>query len=356
MKRLFVILAVIVLMFSVVSCSTPATEAPTPADTPAEPAAEETTEPVAEDLSGTTVKVLLAYGGADKSFEAFTEATGIKVEFIEISTGKALAQMQAANGVSDADVWFGGGIDSYLSAKDLDYLMAYPSTEAEGIAPEYKDADGYWTTLALVPAGFLVNTEVLEGKGLEIPTTWEDLADPMYKGEIIMASPGISGTQYAIVNGLIQALGEEAGWDLWQRIDANIDQYAQGGGEPAPKTVAGEFGIGVLAITGGTFALEDEGPVQVVVPEDFIPWTPAPIGIFNDAKNVAGAKAMIDYYLSLEGQEKLLEADARIMSRSEIAIPEVMKEIDPAKLIKQDVLLFGTQREELLQRWDDMIK
>ena len=41
---------------------------------------------------------MLAYGGAEKSFDAFTEKTGIKVEYVEISTGKALAQMQAENG------------------------------------------------------------------------------------------------------------------------------------------------------------------------------------------------------------------------------------------------------------------
>lgn len=57
----------------------------------------------------------------------------------------------------------------------------------------YRDKDGYWTGLALVPAGFLVNNDVLKEKGLEAPKTWEDLADPKYKDEIIMASPAISG-------------------------------------------------------------------------------------------------------------------------------------------------------------------
>lgn len=363
-KRLSLLLVFMLVITTLMSCAAPAETPADPAEEPAQETeeaeeAEETETPAEEPadngLTGTTVKVLLAYGGAEKSFEQFTKDTGIEVEYIEISTGQALAQIQAADGVSAADVWFGGGVDSYISAAELGYLEAYVSPEAETIKGEYKDADGYWTGLALVPAGFLVNTDVLAEKGLEAPQTWEDLADPAYKDEIIMASPAISGTQYAIVNGLIQALGEEKGWDLWQRIDANISAYAQGGGEPMPKTNAGEYAIGVLATVGSAYQAMEEAPVEVINPTDFIPWTPAPIGIFADAENKEGAKVMVDYFLSKEGQERLMEADARIMTREDVAVPEVMKTLDTSKLIEQDVRLFGSQREDILARWAELI-
>ena len=197
----------------------------TKAETEASSEAETTkaeTEAAEKPYEGTTLNVMLAYGGAEAAFDAFTEKTGIKVEYVEISTGKALAQLQAENGNTTADIWFGGGVDSYISATDLGYLEQYVSPEAEAINPAYSDADGYWTGLALVPAGFLVNNDVLAEKNLEAPKTWEDLADPKYKGEIIMASPAISGTQYAILNGTIQAYGEEKGWEVWKGINENV--------------------------------------------------------------------------------------------------------------------------------------
>ncbi len=301
---------------------------------------------------GTTLSVMLAYGGAEATFDAFTEKTGIKVEYVEISTGEALAQLQAANGSTTADVWFGGGVDSYIAAAELGYLEQYVSPEAEAINPTYRDKDGYWTGLALVPAGFLVNNDVLEEKGLDIPKTWEDLADPQYKNEIIMASPAISGTQYAILNGTLQAWGEEKGWDIWSRINDNVDFYAKGGGEPGPKTCAGEYGIAILAMTGSTFALEEEYPVTAVYPEDMIPWTPAPIGIFKDSENKEAAKIFVDYMLSKEGQEALREADARIMAREDVEVPSAIGNVDTSKLIQQDVTLFGSQREAILEKWD----
>ena len=330
----------------------------TKAETEASSEAETTkaeTEAAEKPYEGTTLNVMLAYGGAEAAFDAFTEKTGIKVEYVEISTGKALAQLHAENGNTTADIWFGGGVDSYISATDLGYLEQYVSPEAEAINPAYSDADGYWTGLALVPAGFLVNNDVLAEKNLEAPKTWEDLADPKYKGEIIMASPAISGTQYAILNGTIQAYGEEKGWEVWKGINENVDFYAQGGGEPGPKCAAGEFGIAVLAMTGGTFAMEAEYPVTAVYPEDMIPWTPAPIAIFKNSQNKDAAKVFVDYFLSKEGQEALREADARIMARGDVAIPEAIGTVDTEKLIDQDVLLFGSQREALLEKWAAMV-
>ncbi|MFQ8696192.1 MAG: ABC transporter substrate-binding protein [Alitiscatomonas sp.] len=330
----------------------------TKAETEASSEAETTkaeTEAAEKPYEGTTLNVMLAYGGAEAAFDAFTEKTGIKVEYVEISTGKALAQLQAENGNTTADIWFGGGVDSYISATDLGYLEQYVSPEAEAINPAYSDADGYWTGLALVPAGFLVNNDVLAEKNLEAPKTWEDLADPKYKGEIIMASPAISGPQYAILNGTIQAYGEEKGWEVWKGINENVDFYAQGGGEPGPKCAAGEFGIAVLAMTGGTFAMEAEYPVTAVYPEDMIPWTPAPIAIFKNSQNKDAAKVFVDYFLSKEGQEALREADARIMARGDVAIPEAIGTVDTEKLIDQDVLLFGSQREALLEKWAAMV-
>lgn len=346
MKKIFsALLATALMMTSMVGCTNNSNSGtPSSSEIPSSSVVE-------KPFEGTTLNVMLAYGGAEKAFDAFTEKTGIKIEYVSISTGKALAQLQAENGNTTADVWFGGGVDSYIAATELGYLEQYLSAETEAINPAYRDKDGYWTGLALVPAGFLVNNEVLKEKGLEAPKTWEDLADPKYKNEIIMASPAISGTQYAILNGTIQAWGEEKGWDIWSKINENVDFYAKGGGEPGPKCAAGEYGIAVLAMTGGTFAMEEEYPVTAIYPEDMIPWTPAPIAIFNNSKNKEAAKVFVDYMLSKEGQEELRAADARVMARGDVEIPAEIGTVETEKLINQDVTLFGSQREALLEKW-----
>ena len=343
MKRFLSLLIVLMLVLGLAGCSggnNSSSDASPPDDTASD-----------KPYEGVTLGVMLAYGGAEKSFDTFTEKTGIKVEYVEISTGAALAQMQAEGGNSTADIWFGGGVDSYIAATELGYLEQYASPEAAAINPNYSDKDGYWTGLALVPAGFLVNNDVLADLGLEAPKTWEDLADPKYKDEIIMASPAISGTQYAILNGTLQAWGADKGWDVWTRINDNVDFYAKGGGEPGPKVNAGEYAVAILAMTGGTFAFESEYPVTAIYPEDMIPWTPAPIAIFADSEQKEAAKVFVDYYLSKEGQEVLREADARVMARGDVEVPAAIGTVETSKLIEQDVLLFGSQRADLLEKW-----
>ena len=308
-----------------------------------------------KDFAGEKLSVLVAYGGAEKTFAAFTEATGIEIEDLSMSTGSALAKLQAEDGKTDADIWFGGGVDSYLNARDLGYLEAYDSPERSAINSQYNDKDGYFSGLALVPAGFIVNDELLKEKGLETPKTWEDLADPKYKGEVMMADPAISGTNYAIVSGLIQAWGEEKAWDYFERLDKNIEFYAQGGGEPIEKVAAGEFAIGVVAITGGTYEAGETSPTSVVYPEDLIPWTPAPIAIFANSEKKDAAKVFVDWYLSKEGQEILREADARIMARDDVDAPELMKDLDKEKLIDFDLEKMGKDRESILEKWQGLV-
>lgn len=354
-KKILAVILAMSTVFSLAACQGESEPEKKEENTVSEDTKEENTKEGSDKpYEGTKLEVMLAYGGAEASFDKFTEKTGIEVEYVEISTGKALAQLQAEDGNTTADIWFGGGVDSYISAADLGYLYKYESPEKEAINPAYSDKDGFWTGLALVPAGFVVNNDVLAEKNLEAPKTWEDLADPKYANEIIMASPAISGTQYAILNGTLQAWGDEKGWDIWSKINNNVDFYAQGGGEPGPKVCAGEYGIAVLAITGGTYAYEDEYNVSVVVPEDMIPWTPAPIGIFESSENKDAAQVFVDYYLSKEGQEKLREADARVMARDDVDIPEIISAVNTDLLIDQDVLLFGSQREEMLAKWAEL--
>lgn len=349
MKKFIVLTLLLIMAVTFVGCTQK--EPAKVEDTPVLEDTEKDEEVSEKPFEGTTLEVLVAYGGAEDSFDEFTEATGIKIEWLSMSTGSALAKLQAEGGKTTADIWFGGGVDSYLAARDEGYLEPYISPEAAAINPQYKDKDGYYSGLALVPAGFIVNEDILKEKGLEVPKTWEDLADPKYKGEVIMANPAISGTNYAIVSGLIQAWGEEKAWDYFERLDKNIEFYAKGGGEPLEKVGASEFAIGVVAITGGTFNVGETNPTAVVYPEDLIPWTPAPIAIFKNTENLEASKVFIDWYLSQEGQTVLREADARIMARDDVDAPEMMSGLDKSKLIDFNLELMGSERDSILERW-----
>lgn len=303
-------------------------------------------------VEGTTLKVVAAHGAKEEIFGKFTEDTGVKVEFIDMSSGEVLSRIKAEDGKPMADVWFGGGVDSFIAAKDEGLLESYNSKEAKTIPAQYKDEEGYWTGTSLVTVGFMVNEELLKEKGLDAPKTWDDLANPKYKGEIMMADPSISGTNYAMVSGLIQSMGEEKAWDYFSKLNENIPFLAKRGSEPANKVCAGEFAIGVIPMTGEYFVMEDQFPIKTIYPQDVIPWVPAPVAMFKNATNSEAAKVFVDWALSENGQSFIQEKDARLMSRPEVEAVEDVKKLPVDKLVELNIKLVGSERENILNKWD----
>ena len=303
---------------------------------------------------GTTLKAFVSYGKIENAFEDFTAKTGINVEFTPLSTGKALAQLNAEEGKSDVDVWLGGGADAYIAAKDLGYLLQYVPSGAADIDEMYKDKDGFWTAVSFQAAGIIVNNEVLKELDLPAPKTWEDLADPMYKGEIIFANPAISGTAYSMLETMYQNWGEEKTFDYLEKLNANIAYYTEGGGEPSKKVAAGEFAIGFVPITGEYYKLQDEAPVTVIIPEDLLPWIPSPVAIFANSQNQDAAKLFADYFTSQEGGNALQKAEARIMARDDVDMPEIMSGANKDSFVPVDIVKMGENRDKVLERFKEI--
>ena len=299
-----------------------------------------------------SLKVVAAYGGKEKIFQQFTKDTGIKVDFIDMSSGEVLSKLQAEKGKPSADVWFGGGLDSFITAKNKGLLEQYISPEMREVPLKYRDKDGYWSGVSLVLVGFMVNNEILADKKLAAPKTWADLTKPEYRDEVIMANPAISGTNYALVDNLIQELGEDKAWEYFEALNKNVPFLAQRGGEPPMKVTTGEFGVAVIPMSGEFILMEGKYPVTTIYPEDMIPWVPAGMAIFKNAENLPEAKKFIDWALSERGQIVIRDEDPRAMVRNGIKTPESIKTVDMDKLINIDIERLGNEREKVLNEWN----
>lgn len=299
-----------------------------------------------------SLKVVAAYGEKEKIFQQFTKDTGIKVDFIDMSSGEVLSKLQAENGKPSADVWFGGGLDSFITAKNKGLLEKYISPEMAEVPLKYRDKDGYWSGVSLVLVGFMVNNEILADKKLDAPKTWADLTKPEYRDEVIMANPAISGTNYALVDNLIQELGEDKAWEYFEALNKNVPFLAKRGGEPPMKVTTGEFGVAVIPMSGEFILMEGKYPVTTIYPEDMIPWVPAGMAIFKNAENLPEAKKFVDWALSEKGQIAIRDEDPRAMVRNGVKTPESIKTIDMDKLINIDIDRLGNEREKVLNEWN----
>lgn len=110
----------------------------------------------------------------------------------------------------------------------------------------------------------IINPEVLEEHGLPVPTSYQDLLKPEYKGMISMPSPTSSGTGYMFLRQLTNEWGEDAAFDYFEKLSQNILQYTSSGSGPVNALIQGEAAIG-LGMTAQAVTEINEGMELEVV-------------------------------------------------------------------------------------------
>ena len=308
------------------------------------------------DFEGRSLNVVATSDSYVPLFDRFSELTGAKVEFLSMSSGEVITRTKA-EGKPMADLWFGGGLDAFMAAKEDGLLDSYKSEMTDKVPERFRDEEGYYTSKGLTVVGFIVNDQILEEKGLEAPKTWKDLAKEEYKGEIIMSNPAISGTNYAALKGLLDLYGEEEGWALFEKINENIDFYSKRGKDPQEKTAQGEFAIGIIPVDKKAFDAARDNGLSVVYPEDGVSWVPEGVAVFKDSENADVAKAFEDFMLTKEAQKMIAEIDGKDTNQLIVEGAEGFDlGLPKDKLVDEDLSTFGTKRDEILNKFKEIAK
>ncbi len=226
----------------------------------------------------------------------------LDVDWFQGGTEKVIAKMAGemqANKVA-ADALMVADPSYYLTLKDKKMLLDYVSPNAKDVVIE-KDPKGAWTPVRISNMIIAYNTTKLKPE--DAPKTWKDLTDPKFKGKIAMPNPLLSGTAYVAV----AALADKYGWEFFDKLSANGLKVEEGNSAIQNKLLTGEY-LAVMILEENILKMADtkKEPVKVIYPEDGVVMVPSPIGILSTTKNQAGAKAMVDWWLSKEGQEAIV--------------------------------------------------
>lgn len=196
-----------------------------------------------------------------------------------------------------ADVLMVADPSYYLALKKQGLLMNYKSKELEKVVLE-SDKDGAWLPVRVNNMIIAYNKDKIAKE--DIPTGWEDLTLPKYKGKIAMPNPMLSGTAYVAVG----ALADKLGWDYFKKLKANGLRVEEGNSAIQNKLLTGEYMAAVI-LEENILKLQEtkKEPLAVAYPKEGCIIINSPIGIFKDTKNPEAAKAMVDWWLSTEGQK-----------------------------------------------------
>lgn len=99
----------------------------------------------------------------------FEERTGIWVEVVSGGTNLLLEEIAEKKGEVDADLFFGGGVESLNAFSE--YFIPYEAKGIEEVDPQFRSASDVWTPFSALPVVLIYNEKLLSPEEL---SSWED--------------------------------------------------------------------------------------------------------------------------------------------------------------------------------------
>lgn len=220
------------------------------------------------------------------------------VRVMYVPTAKAAAKISVEELGSDADIVV--GLESSYMDKiksSLADISGYSNLSfMKGLAPS--DHDNLYVTWERQAGAFIINTSVLEKYKLPIPTSYEELLDPVYKDLIAMPDPKSSGTGYFFYKNLVNTLGDEAALTYIDQLENNVKQFTESGSGPVKLLIQGEIGIGLGLTFQAVNEINKGSSFQIVYPKEGSPYSLTATGLLKGREKDARIQEVFTYIVN----------------------------------------------------------
>ncbi|MDT8366383.1 MAG: extracellular solute-binding protein [bacterium] len=262
--------------------------------------------PVYKELSASLTEGFKAY---------YKETYGKDVDITFVRPGGwpvCLDKVRSWNGKPDADIFLGAGAPAHEVLKKEGLIVPYKAKGSDKVPAAWhgmkvKDKGDLWTCFAPWIVTNLYNEKVLKSLKLPPPKTWNDLLNPIYRGNIVHTLPYASGTMHEAIEILIQGFGEDEAWKYLRLLAANLARFSTGSTDTTQLVSRGEVPIGLAQPQMNAMAARKDGfPVRDLLPEKTI-LVPEAVALLKGAPNEAVGKIFLDWLFSMDGQKYVLK-------------------------------------------------
>jgi 2-aminoethylphosphonate transport system substrate-binding protein len=239
-------------------------------------------------------------------FDAFTKATGIKVQYVEGGSGVVVERVAKEKSNPQADVLV--TLPPFIQKAAADGLLQpFTPAGADQILASEKGTKGTYYALVDNYTSFIYNTKALG----TAPTNFSDLLDPKFKDKIQYSTPGQAGDGTAVMLLINQVYGgKQGGFDYLQKLQANNRGPSSSTGKLTALVNKGELWVANGDLQMNIAQMADNPNIQVFWPagpngERTALFLPYYIGLVQGAPHADAGKKLIEFLLSQDAQMKV---------------------------------------------------
>ncbi|MGE0213525.1 MAG: Fe(3+) ABC transporter substrate-binding protein [Parvibaculaceae bacterium] len=266
-------------------------------------------------------------------FNAFTEATGIKVQFVFADKG-LIERLEQEGASSPADVLLTADVGRLVEATEKGLAQPVASAAIKENVPEnLRDAGDNWFSLTMRARVIYASKERVS----EEKMSYEDLADPKWKGKICTRS-GQHPYNVELIAAVIAHKGVDATREWLKGVKANLARKPAGNDRAQAKGVfAGECDLAIMnTYYLGKMLTEEKEPeqkqwaesVRIIFPASDAMNTHVNVSgmlMTKNAPNKDNALKLMEYLASDDAQRIYAEANYEYPVDSKVPASELVR-------------------------------
>jgi iron(III) transport system substrate-binding protein len=216
---------------------------------------------------------------------------------------------------------------------------------------EHKDPDGQFASFRVWLSIIAYNTNLVKPE--DAPKSFADLLDPKWKGKIVKAHPGYSGT---IMTATYQ-MQRDLGWSFFEQLAKQNIMQVQSSADPPKKLDLGERAVMADGNEYNIFQMKEAGrPVEPVYAAEGSPMIIGPNGVFKDAPNPNAARLFQSFSLSREAQQLIIDVGGLRSVHSQTVEKAGRKSLKDIKTMKDDAAAVEKESEAIKARYTKIFR
>ena len=238
-----------------------------------------------------------------KAFEAKYSGIAVRVERTGAERVFQRIGQEYSSNIHAVDVVNSSDAAHFIVWKRDGILAPYvPEDVAKFYPADHKDVDGQFASFRVWLSIIAYNTNLVKPE--EAPKSFADLLDPKWKGKIVKAHPGYSGT---IMTATYQ-MQRDLGWTWFEQLAKQNIMQVQSSADPPKKLDLGERSVMADGNEYNIFQIKEAGrPVEPVYASEGSPLIIGPNGIFKGSPNPNAAKLFQSFCLGRDAQQLIID-------------------------------------------------